>query len=308
MKDFLALSDTGVDPALLRRILERARALRREREAGRANVPVLAGRTLAMIFEKPSLRTRVSFEQAAVELGGHAMMIDGKGVGLGAREEVGDVARVLEGMVQGIAARVFEHGKLEALAAHAGVPVINMLSDRTHPCQALGDALTLMDAFGTELAGRRIVFVGDGNNVARSLAWLAGHLGMHFTLASPPGYELPEAEMAALGARFPAMALELVRDPRAAVEGADAIYTDTWVSMGQEAEKAKRLEAFAGYAVNEALLGAAPGQAIVLHCLPAYRGVEISDAVMDGPRSRVFSQAHNRLHAQKGLLAELMGC
>ena len=306
MKHFLDITDHP--PETIRRILVRGLTLRGERRRAGANAPVLAGRALAMLFEKPSLRTRVSFEQAMNHLGGHAVVLGQHEVGLGQREAVADVARVLGGMVEAIAARVFDHAHLEELAAHAGVPVINMLSDRSHPAQALADALTLADAAacGAEaaeadpeaaldaLAGRHAVFVGDGNNVARSLVRVCGVLGMRFTLACPRGYALDDE------------GLTVTHDPAAAVADADALYADTFVSMGEEDQKEAKLAAFAGFAIDGALLAHAPDHAVVLHCLPAYRGVEITDAVMDGPQSRVFAQAHNRLHAQKGLLAELL--
>jgi ornithine carbamoyltransferase len=268
---------------------------------------VLKGKSLAMIFEKPSLRTRVSFEQAMVELGGHAIVLSQQEIGLGQRETVADVTRVLCGMVQGIAARVFEHDKLVQMRQYSTVPIINMLSDFSHPCQALADVLTLMDEFGPDLAGRTVAFVGDGNNVARSVARICGRFGMNFILASPPGYALEPDLADRMMAEVPGMRFEMTEDPRAAVRDADAIFTDTFVSMGQEEEKAVRLTAFKAFQVNSDLLAAAPKHAIVLHCLPAYRGVEITDEVMDGPRSRVFPEAHNRLHAQKGLLAVLLG-
>ena len=299
MTHFLSLTDFTAEQ--IASMLRRAHALREQRRAGKANAPVLAGKTLAMLFEKPSLRTRVSFEQGMLELGGHAIVLGRDEVGLGKREAVRDVAQVLGGMVQGIAARVFKHEHLEELAEFAGVPVINMLSDRSHPAQALADVLTLMDEFSPGdpmgLKGRTLAFVGDGTNVARSLAVIADKLGFRFVIASPKGFELDDCPKSAV----------LLHDPEEAVAEADAVYADTFVSMGEEAQKDEKLRAFDGYQINEALLRGAADHAIVLHCLPAYRGVEITDAVMDGPRSRVFPQAHNRLHAQKGMLAEMLG-
>ena len=204
-------------------------------------------------------------------------------------------------------ARVFEHQKLLDLAAYSSVPVINALSDYSHPCQVLADAMTMMDEFGRDLRGRTIAYVGDGNNVARSLATICGRLGMGFAIACPPGYELRGEEADRLMSQSPNLDFVMTGDPMEAVRNADAIYTDTWVSMGQEAEAAQRRAVFGDYQVNAKLLAAAPPHAIVLHCLPAYRNVEITDEVMDGPRSRVFPEAHNRLHAQKGLLAVLLG-
>lgn len=286
---FISLTD--LDAEQVRAVLDKAFELRGKR------CEVLKDKTLVMLFEKPSLRTRVSFEQAMNELGGRAIVIRQDEVGLGQRESIADVARVLSGMVQGVAARVFDHAKLVEFAQHATVPVINMLSDDAHPVQVLADAMVLIDEFGKDLTGRRLAWIGDGNNVARSLAHLCRHLGMTLTIASPKGYELPDA--AALG-------VVTAADPKQAVADADAVFTDTFVSMGQEKEKQQRLDAFKDYQVNEQLLAAAPPHAVVLHCLPAYRGIEITDGVMDGPQSRVFPEAHNRLHAQKGLLALML--
>jgi len=306
MKHFISIAQTSRRD--LDRIFDLAVRLRAQRHQGQGQSAILAGKTLALFFEKPSLRTRVSFEQAMLELGGHAMMLDQQSVGLGVRESIADVARVLASMVHGIAARVFEHEKLIELSRFSDKPVINMLSDYSHPCQALADFLTLRDAFGSDLAGRTVVFVGDGNNVARSLALLCLRYGVNFTLACPPGYALeqelaegPDDQRAMGTARF-----QITHDPHEAVREADAIYTDTFISMGQEAQKEQRLKVFKDYQINQALMNLAPSHAIVLHCLPAYRGVEITDEVMDGPQSRVFAQAENRLHAQKGLLALLM--
>ena len=305
IEHFLSVAQTSRDR--LDHIFDIALRLRDERRNGHANDPLLAGQTLAMIFEKPSLRTRVSFEQAMLDLGGHAIRLGYDEVAMGTREHPGDVARVLSGLVHGIMARVFEHQKLLDLAAHSTVPVINALSDESHPCQALADVMTLMDEFGRDLTGRTIAFVGDGNNVARSLAIICGKLGMGFVLASPRGYELDPQQAKTITSLQPDMKFVMTHDPVEAVGQADCIYTDTWVSMGQEEEKALRQAAFTDYQINEQLVAAAPDHAIVLHCLPAYRNVEITDGVIDGPRSRVFPQAHNRLHAQKGLLAVLMG-
>ncbi len=305
MKHFISIADTT--PSDLASIFDLAFTLRTQREAGIPHEPVLAGRTLAMIFEKPSLRTRVSFEQAMLELGGHAIVMGHTEVGLGKREPAADVARVLSGMVHGIMARVFEHQKLLDLARHATVPVINALSDYSHPCQVLADAMTMMDAFGPDLRGRSLVFVGDGNNVARSLAVLCGRLGVRFVLTCPTGYELEPSFADRLQQQAPGAVFEVSHDPMAAARGADVLYTDTWISMGQEEESQKRRIAFEGFQINDTLLAAASPDAIVLHCLPAYRDYEISEAVLEGPRSRVFPQAHNRLHAQKALLALLLG-
>jgi ornithine carbamoyltransferase len=304
MTHFIDIRDHSAD--WLSGVLDLSRQLRGDRDSGRP-CDVLAGRTLAMLFEKPSLRTRISFQQAMYELGGQAISLQNQEFGLGQRESAADIARVLSGMVHGIMARVFEHAQLRELAAHATIPVVNALSDDSHPCQALADILTMQEEFGPDLRGRTLAFIGDGNNVALSLAELCAKLGVRFVLAAPRGYELDEAKLGAIRRQNPGAHLRIVHDPEAAAADADALYTDTFVSMGQEDEKQARLEAFLGYQINADLLAAAPKHAIVLHCLPAYRGVEITDGVMDGPQSRVFAQAHNRLHAQKGLLATLMG-
>ena len=305
MKHFISIAETTTEQ--LRAIFASAAKLRDKRKRGERTEPILAGRSLAMIFEKPSLRTRVSFEQAIVELGGHAIMLSDQEVGIGRRESPGDVARVLGGIVHGIIARVFEHAKLIEMAKHGSVPVINALSDNSHPVQALADVMTLIDEFGPDLTGRTIAFIGDGNNVARSLATACGKLGIRFVLASPPGYELEGEFVDWIRSTLPDAQFKVTDDAKSAVRDADVIYTDTWVSMGQEQQKARRQAAFADYQINADLVAQAPDHAIVLHCLPAYRGVEITDDVMDGPRSRVFQQAHNRLHAQKGLIAVIYG-
>ena len=288
-------------------VLEVSHTLKAERESGEPNEPILTGRTLAMLFEKPSLRTRVSFQQAMYELGGQAIILHNQEFGIGERESASDIARVLSGMVHGIMARVFDHQKLRDLAEHATVPVINALSDSSHPCQALADLMTMQEEFGPDLTGRTLAFIGDGNNVARSLARLCARMGVRFILAAPQGYQLEPELYDTIRADAPGADLLTITDPIAAARQADAIYTDTFVSMGQETEKEERLAVFKDYQVNERLMAAAPRHAIALHCLPAYRGVEITDAVMDGPQSRAFPQAHNRLHAQKGLLAVLLG-
>lgn len=305
MKHFVSIADTS--PADLKKVITTAMQLREQRIQGQKHTPVLDGRSLAMIFEKPSLRTRVSFEQAIYELGGQAVVLTGGEVGLGKREPVADVIRVLEGMVHGVIARVFEHQKLLDMVEHGSIPIVNALSDYSHPCQAVADVMTVMDEFGEDLTGRTLTFVGDGNNVARSLAIICGRLGMNFILASPAGYELEESFVDRIMSQEPNMNFEITHDAKDAVNYADVIYTDTWVSMGQEEEKARRLKAFADFQVNQALLDCAPEHAIVLHCLPAYRELEISTDVIEGKASRVFPQAHNRLHAQKGLLAVLYG-
>ena len=304
MKNFIAVGDCT--PEELRHVLDVARRLKKQhRETGRNDL-ILSGKTLAMVFEKPSLRTRVSFAVAMTQLGGSGLLLRGEEVGLGTREPVQDVARVLSGMCHGIMARTFEHEKMTGLASWATVPVINGLTDFSHPCQAMADLMTLEEKFGN-LQGRTLAFIGDGNNVARSLSVACGRLGMKFILAAPDGYAFSAEDVARIHQQVPELDLQITNDPVAAVKHADAIYTDTWISMGQEAEKARRVKDFTGFQIDEKLLGAAPKHAVVLHCLPAYRGMEISEKVMEGPQSLIFPEAENRLHFQKGLLAVLLG-
>ncbi len=303
MKHFIAIADYS--PAELRHILDVARKLKDQYKKTHRNDHILADKTLAMIFEKPSLRTRVSFTTAMTHLGGTSMYLRQEEVGLETREPVRDVARVLAGMCDGIMARTFEHEKIAGLARYASVPVINGLTDYSHPCQAMADIMTIEEHFGS-LAGRTLAFIGDGNNVARSLAVACGRLDMRFVLASPKGYELPQSDVDRIMSQVPDMDFVTTADPYEAAHDADVLYTDTWVSMGQEREKEQRIKDFAGFCIDENLLAAAPKHTIVLHCLPAYRGLEISDGVMEGQQSRIFQQAENRLHFQKGLLAVLM--
>jgi len=267
----------------------------------------LSGKTLALIFEKPSLRTRVSFDVAAHQLGAHSIYLAQREIGLGQRESIGDIARTLDGMVDALAARTCAHGTVEELARAMTVPVINALSDRDHPCQALADFFTMQEVKGN-LEGLRLAYVGDGNNVATSLIEGAALLGVRISVASPPGYEPPAdvLDWARRHAASPDMC-QVTASPEAAVQGANAVYTDTWISMGQEADRERRLEAFQRYQLNETLLGFARPAALVMHCLPAHRGEEITDAVLDGPRSLIFDQAENRLHAQKGIIIHLLG-
>lgn len=265
----------------------------------------LAGLGVALIFEKPSNRTRHSMEMAVVQLGGHPVYTRGEEVGFDTREPVEDVARIMGGYHAIIAARVFEHSVVERLAAAASIPVVNMLSDQSHPLQGLADALTMRQCLG-ELDGLTVAYVGDYNNVARSLAEASAMLGMHVRLACPTGFDAPEAELERillLGAR----SVEQSARPHDAVIGAHAVHTDTWVSMGQEADKESRRQAFEGYTVDTAMMAGADPSAIFMHCLPAYRGFEVAADVIDGPQSRVFQQGHNRLHAARGALAFLVG-
>jgi ornithine carbamoyltransferase len=304
MNHFIAVADCSHEE--LRHLLDVAIRLKTQYRSTGRNDPLLAGKTLAMIFEKPSLRTRVSFAAAMTQLGGSPLILRNEEVGLGSREPVKDVARVLAGMCDGIMARTFEHEKVVGLAKWSKVPVINGLTDHRHPCQAMADLLTIEEHFG-KLKGRTIAFIGDGNNVARSLATSCGRFGMRFVLACPSPYEIPGDDLDYIMARVPDLDFALTEDPNEAVREADVIYTDTWVSMGQEAEKEKRIRDFKGYVIDEKLLENAPRQAMVMHCLPAYRGLEISEEVMESDRSLIFPQAENRLHFQKGLLAVLLG-
>lgn len=303
MKHFLDLANWDTEE--LQHLLQLAVHLKLEWRAG-GNRPVLKDKILGMVFQKPSLRTRVSFEVGMKHLGGHAIMIGSNEVGMGTRESIPDVARVLSGYVDGIMARVFAHSDVVQLAQWARVPVINGLSDDTHPCQAMADLLTIYEHFG-QLEGRKLAYIGDGNNVAASLMFAAAHFGLEFAIATPEGYELPSEvrEKAAAIQGGTAAVVETTHALQAA-EGADVIYTDTWVSMGQEAESRERRATFAPYQVNADLLRATGKPSIVLHCLPAHRGDEITDDVADGPQSRIFQQAENRLHAQKALLVHLM--
>ena len=258
-----------------------------------------------MIFEKPSLRTRVSFQSAIAQLGGSSIFLAGKEVGLGSRESVADVARTLCEYVDAIVLRTFEHATLETFAQFANCPVINGLSNYYHPCQALADLYTVQEVFGS-VAGRTLVFVGDGNNVARSVAICCGKLGMRFILAAPKGYHFDEPFLQTYQRHIPRGELVMNGDPRHAVGDADVIYTDVWTSMGQEAEQEQRLREFQPFQVNAELMALAPSHARVMHCLPAHRGEEVTGDVLESDRSIVFQQAGNRLHAQKALLQWLL--
>jgi ornithine carbamoyltransferase len=297
------LSIADLSASELELVLGTAMALK---EGGRA--PSLAGKTLALVFEKPSLRTRVSFHVAMRQLGGDCIYLSPSEVGLGQRETPADVARVLSRYVDCIAARTFETRTVEELAERASVPVINALSDGEHPCQALADLLTIKEKKGG-LAGVTIAFVGDGNNVARSLALAAGLSGMHLRLASPRGYEIPTPLLTQASAIAAASggSVKQTNSPDEAVREADVVYTDVWASMGQEQEGALRREAFSGFTVDSRLMSLARPDAIFMHDLPAHRGEEVSGEVIDGPQSVVFDQAENRLHAQKAVLALILG-
>ena len=265
----------------------------------------LGGRGVALIFEKPSNRTRHSMEIAVVELGGHPVYTRGEEIGFDVREPVEDVGRILSGYHAMVAARVFSHATVERLAVSCSVPVVNMLSDHSHPLQALADVLTMVQEFGS-LAGRKVAWIGDYNNVARSLFEACAGYGCALSFAGPEGFGPDPTEVERI-VSLGAGSFEISHDPREAVAGADAVHTDTWVSMGQEAEKAERLRTFADYTVNPDLMAAAGPSAIFMHCLPAYRGLEVSAEVIDGPASRVVRQGHNRLHSARGALAWSMG-
>lgn len=279
-----------------------ARRLKADLKDGRPH-PHLAGRTLAMIFEKPSLRTRVTFEVGMVQLGGHAVHLSSQDIGLGTREPVADVARNLSRWVDAIMARTFSHGVLHELAEAARVPVVNGLSDLLHPCQVLADCLTVIEQRGG-LDDCRIAFVGDGNNVVHSWVNAAARLPFRFVLACPPGFE-PDGEVLAAASRDGAQ-VDVTHDVAEAVRGADVVYTDVWTSMGQEEERARRQQAFGPYQVNADVLALAKPDALVMHCLPAHRGEEITADVVDGPRSVILDQAENRLHIQKSVLVWLL--
>ena len=301
MSHFVSVADLTPERAL--HLFRVAAALKQRWKAGGRGTP-LAGRTMALIFEKPSLRTRVTFEVGLVQLGARGVYLAGTEIGLGTRESVPDVARNLSRWVDGIAARVYAHDVIETLARNASIPVINALSDREHPCQALADYFTLWER-GIDVSAMRLAWVGDGNNVCHSVLMLGALLGTRMTVACPPGYE-PEPSALATVRRLGGNVTVTTEAPEAA-NGADVLYTDVWTSMGQEAQRAERQEAFSRYQLNDRLLGFAKPNALVMHCLPAHRGEEITDAVLDGPRSIVLDQAENRLHAQKAIILELLG-
>ena len=305
MQHFLSIADFSSDE--LWDFLHKAKNLKDEFKAD-GNQPILRGQVLGMVFQKPSLRTRVSFEVGMLHLGGEALYISPNEIQLGSRESVPDVARVLSGYVDGIMARVFSHEHILQLAEYSQVPVINGLSDYNHPCQGLTDIFTIWEHFD-QIAGLKIAYVGDGNNVANSLMKVAVKLGAHFSIATPEGYEM-SSEVLEMGQNLATqngVTVTTTYDPVEAVLDADVVYTDVWTSMGQEVETARRLEVFPPYQLNNQLLSKAKPSAIVLHCLPAHRGEEITDKVADGPQSLLFQQAENRLHAQKGILALLLG-
>ncbi len=298
-KDFLSITDLAPDE--VRAMVMKAQQLKK----GKTPRP-LEGRILALLFEKPSLRTRVSFEVGIRQMGGQCIYLSKDDVGLGVREPVADVARVLDRWVDGIIARVFSHQSLEVLAQYTSIPVVNALSDLEHPCQALGDLLTVYEHKG-KLEGLRVAFIGDGNNVAASLAMACASVGANFVIATPRGYQVPEGIWQEARHRSLAheSSVEWVEQPQQAASDADVVYTDVWVSMGQEKETAQRLKDFQGFQVNDDLMKLARPDAIFMHDMPAHEGEEIARGMLDHPRSVVFDQAENRLHAQKAVLAEL---
>ena len=296
-RDFLAIPDFS-RPELIA-LFDLAAAMKR----GDYKARPLLGRTLGMIFAKSSTRTRVSFEVGAYQLGGHALFLSSRDIQLGRGEPIRDTARVLSRYLDGIMIRTFDHADVEELARFATIPVINGLTDLLHPCQILADLLTVRENLGG-WDGKVVAWVGDGNNMANSWINAAGSLGFELRLACPVGYDPDPAILARNQARA---RITVTRDPKEAVSGADVVNTDVWASMGQEEEQAERVRAFRGYTVDDALMARAAGDAIFLHCLPAHRGEEVSESVFEGPRSRVFDQAENRLHAQKALMATLMG-
>ena len=302
MKHFLSITDCSADE--LNELLDLSAKLKEDDKKGSIE-RTLSGKALALIFEKASLRTRVSFEIAMADLGGVAIYMKPDDIGiLGRREPVKDMARVFGRYVHGIMARTFAHETLIELAKYSGVPVINGLSDFSHPCQAMAVMLTIKEHLG-RLDGVKLAFIGDGNNVARSLAFASAKLGLKMTIASPAGYEIDDLTIAVADGISKA-SVTRHKKPADAVKGVDVVYTDTWVSMGQEAEEKKRLQAFAGFQVNSDLLQLAPN-AKIMHCLPAHRGREITDEVMESANSIIFDQAENRLHFQRALLQKLLG-
>ena len=303
VRHFIDLADVSV--AELNRILEIAASLKADFFAGK-RAPILERRVLGMVFEKMSLRTRVSFEAGMTHLGGSALMLEEQHIGFGKRETAADISRVLSSMVDCIVFRAKRHESVLAMAQYSSCPVINALTDRSHPCQALADLLTIKEEFGG-FSGVRVAWVGDSNNVAASLIEAAAMLGVEVVISSPEGYRFSDAEIARLTAqKIPGFKLEQIADPFEAVRGAAAVYTDVWVSMGQESEEAERKRIFADYQVNKRLMANARPDAIFLHCLPARRGLEVTDDVIDSPQSRIVEEAANRMHAQKGLLVWLM--
>lgn len=299
------LVDTDLDAGGQAAVLDLAGRLKADRRAGRPTAEPLAGRSVALVFEKPSTRTRLSFEVGVAELGAHPLVVDAASTQLGRGETLEDSAAVFSRFVHAIVVRTFGQDRLERLASASAVPVVNALTDSYHPCQVLADLLTVRERFGA-LAGVTLAYLGDGNNMAHSLLLGGALAGLHVRVATPPGYG-PDPRVVEQAGTLPGGgSVRLYSDPVEAAEGADVLYTDVWASMGQEQEAQVRRQAFAGFCLDERLLAVADAGAVVLHCLPAHRGEEISAEVLDGPRSLVFDQAENRLHVQKALLCRLL--
>jgi len=305
VRHFTTISDLSVEE--IEQVYKLAAVTKSQvRQGIRSNA--FGGRTLGMIFEKPSMRTRLSFEIAMIQAGGHALNIRGEEIGLGRRESVQDVAKVMSRYLDAIMIRTFAHANVQMLARYATIPIVNGLSDYVHPCQALSDIFTIREKLGEQLKGRTLAFVGDGNNVARSLAMICTMFGMNFILAAPAGHEFSEKFISAAERQLKRpLRIKAARDPLKAVAKADVIYTDIWASMGQEKEAEQRRLAFKCYQVNGKLLATAPKDALIMHCLPAHRGEEITDEALKNKRTIIFDQAENRLHVQKGLLFFLFG-
>lgn len=305
MKDFISLHD--LSQAQIADLLKLAIKLKKEQKSGIAH-PILAGKTLAMIFTKSSTRTRVSFEVGMTQLGGYPLFLSSNDIQLGRGETIYDTAKVLERYVDGIMIRTYSHQDVLDLAEHADIPVINALTDLLHPCQVLADLQTVYEKKG-KLEGLKFAYIGDGNNMANSIMYGCGKMGLNCAIAAPKGF-MPDAEVtenAKADFKASGASLLLTEDPAEAIANADVVYTDTWVSMGQEAEKAERVKLFQPYQVNKELFAKAKDDAIFMHCLPAYRGFEVTEDVIDGPNSVIFDEAENRLHAQKAVMATLMG-
>ena len=300
-KDFLSILD--LNDGEVEGIISKAASIKQG-----STPQILSGKTVALVFEKPSLRTRVSFEVGVKQMGGTCIFLSNSEIGLGVREPEADVAKVLDRLVDCVVARVFSHRSLEILAEHTSIPVVNALSDQAHPCQALGDCLTIFERKGS-LEGLKVAFVGDGNNIAGSLALACSSAGMDFTIASPKNYKLPESiwNQATAEAEKRGTNLRWTQEPKDAVFEADVVYTDVWVSMGDEKEKEERLSVFSSYQVNEQLVKFAKDDFLFMHDMPAHRGEEISEGMLEHPNSVVYHQSENRLHAQKAVLAELFG-
>ncbi len=302
MKHLTNLSEISLSD--VQAILEQTKTLKAEWQAGR-RPPLLAGKVLTQVFEKPSLRTRVSFESAIQQMGGSSIFLSAKDAGFGGRESTADIARVLTSYCDVIVLRTFSQQLIDDFALHGSCSVVNGLSDDSHPCQALTDLFTMQEVFGS-LQGLRLAYIGDGNNVAVSLAEICAMLGVSFIVAAPEGYLLPETFLDSLREKFPSANLSQTTDLHAAVKDADVLYTDVWASMGQESEKESRAKTFSDYQINAKLMALAPEHAKFMHCLPARRGLEVTDDVIDGKQSIVFQQAENRMHLAKGLFAWLL--